>query len=190
MNDGISFGNLWIIFVISVALGRVLIVAGSKLRKEEIINPEDHKNPKIFGVSLMPILGMLAISIFTPIVVGSLFWMGCVLLTVAGAIHLLSIIAFIKTKKGLTTIGIYQVSRNPMYVAMFLALAAFSIMAWEAERVMGILAALITLLSMFTTHWMVLQEERFLKEKYGATYREYMNTAPRYFKGPALTRKR
>jgi len=92
----------------------------------------------------------------------------------------LSIVAFVKAQKGLTTIGIYQVSRNPMYIAMFLIFIAFTLMAWQAEPLMGILTAFITLPSVFFIHWMVLGEERFLIKKYGEAYHEYMNRTARY----------
>lgn len=67
-----------------------------------------------------------------------------------------------------------------MYIAMFLIFIAFTLMAWEAEPLMGILTAFITLSSVFIIHWMVLGEERFLTKKYGEAYYEYMNRTARY----------
>ncbi len=180
MNIRAGFYNLWLILAITGAFAGLLMVIGDKLRGVKIENPEDHHNPKIIIVGSFPLLAFLVVSIFTPIVTGTLFWIGCGLLIIAGIIYVLSIGAFVKSQKGLTTIGIYQVSRNPMYIAMFLIFIAFSLMIWQAEPIMGILTVFITLPSVFAIHWMVLGEERFLTKKYGDAYREYMNKTPRY----------
>jgi len=180
MNIGAGFYNLWLILAIVGAFAWSLMVIGDKLRGVKIENPEDHHNPKIIIVSSVPLLAFLGVSIFTPIVTGTLFWIGCVLLIIAGIIYVFSIVAFVKAQKGLTTIGIYQVSRNPMYIAMFLIFIALTLMAWQAEPLMGIVTAFITLLSVLFIHWMVLGEERFLIKKYGEAYHEYMNRTARY----------
>ena len=180
MNIKVGFYNLWLIFLIVVAFQGVLMLIGNKLRGIKIENPEDHHNPKVITGSSFPLLVLLVISIFTPIIMGPLFWTGCVLITIAGIIYVSTIIAFVKVRKGLTTIGIYQISRNPMYIAWFLVFIAFTFMAWQADLIMGILTTFITLLNIFVIHWMVLGEERFLSKKYGDAYYEYMKRTPRY----------
>ena len=67
-----------------------------------------------------------------------------------------------------------------MYVAMFLLFIAFTLMIWQAEPTMGVLAVFITLASIFFIQWMVFREEDFLARKYGDVYREYMNRTARY----------
>ena len=180
MNIEVGFYNLWLIFVTIKALVWLLMAIGDKFRGVKIVNPEDHKNPKVSIVGYLPFLAFLGISIFTPIAVGTLFWAGCVLLVIVGTVYVLAIVAFIKCQKGLNAVGIYQVSRNPMYVAMFLFFIAFTLMAWQAETIMGILGVFITLASVFVIQWMVLGEERFLIKKYGDAYRKYMNEIARY----------
>lgn len=180
MNIEVGFYNLWRILLIVIVFAGVLMLIGNKLRGMKIENPEDHYNPKVNTVGSLPLLVLLVISIFTPIIMGALFWTGCVLIAIAGIIYVLTIIAFIKARKGLTTIGVYQISRNPMYIAWFLVFIAFTLLAWQADLIMGISTAFITLLNIFVIHWMVLGEERFLSKKYGDAYREYMNRTPRY----------
>ena len=180
MNIEVGFYNLWRILLIVIVFAGVLMLIGNKLRGMKIENPEDHYNPKVNTVGSLPLLVLLVISIFTPIIMGTLFWTGCVLIAIAGIIYVLTIIAFIKARKGLTTIGVYQISRNPMYIAWFLVFIAFTLLAWQADLIMGISTAFITLLNIFVIHWMVLGEERFLSKKYGDAYREYMNRTPRY----------
>jgi len=84
MNIGAGFYNLWLILVIVGAFALSLWVIGNKLRGVKIDNPEDHYNPKVIIVSAFPLLAFLGVSIFTPIVTGTLFWIGCVLLIIAG----------------------------------------------------------------------------------------------------------
>ena len=180
MNIEVGFYNLWLIFVTTKALTWLLLAIGDKLRGVKIVNPEDHKNIKVSIIGYLPLLAFLGVSVFTPIAVGTLFWTGCVLLVIAGTIYVLAIVAFVKCQKGLNTIGIYQASRNPMYVAMFLSFIAFTLMAWQAGAIMGILGVFITLASVFVVQWMVVGEERFLIKKYGDAYRKYINETARY----------
>ena len=180
MNIEVGFYNLWLILAIIGAFVWLLMAIGDKLRGVKIENPEDHHNPKVAIISSFPLLALLVVSISTPIVTGTLFWIGCVVLIIAGIVYVSTIAAFVKAQKGLATIGIYQVSRNPMYIAMFLVFFAFILMAWQTEPIMGILTAFITLSSVFIIHWMVLGEEQFLAKKYGNAYREYIDKTPRY----------
>jgi protein-S-isoprenylcysteine O-methyltransferase Ste14 len=172
--------SLWIILVFIVAYSIAGMAIGDKLREEKIEHEEDHANPKTAILSTLPLVALLALCIFTPIVTGALFWVGCLLLLLAGVIYALSIAAFVKSRRGLTTAGIYRLSRNPMYVSILLILAGFTLMAWSASLLMGILFAATFLWDAATTHWMVLGEEKFLEGKYGATYLSYKRTTPRY----------
>lgn len=153
---------------------------GDKLREEKIENQEDHANPKIAILGTLPLVALLVLCIFTPIVTGNLFWIGCLLLLVAGIVYALSIGAFVKSRRGLTTTGIYRLSRNPMYVSMALILAGFTLMAWSASVLMGILFAVTFIWNAISTHFMVLGEEKFLEGKYGGAYLDYKRSAPRY----------
>ena len=176
-----SIWSLWIILVPLFAFIWIVMEAGNRRRGVRIENKEDHVNAKVSTISMMPILAWLVMSIFTPIVVGPLFWVGCALIIIAGIIYVSAIEAFVRAGSGLTTIGIYRISRNPMYVALFVLLLAFVLMSWQAAPIMGLLTLVILLWDIIITHWMVLGEERFLSEKYGDAYREYINKTPRYF---------
>lgn len=172
--------SLWIILVFILAYSVAGMAIGNKLRGEKIEHEEDHANPKTAILSTLPLVVLLVLCIFTPIVIGVLFLLGCLLLFVAGIIYALSISAFVKSRRGLTTAGIYRLSRNPMYVSMLLILAGFNLMAWSASLLMGILTAATFLWDLITIHFMVLGEEEFLEGKYGETYLNYKRTTPRY----------
>jgi len=176
----LGFYNLWLILVIIGAFAWIVMEIADKLRGVRIENKEDHRNIRVTIVSIIPLLLFFGITVFTPIVTGALFWIGCILIIVSGIVYILSILAFVKPKRGLTTIGIYKVSRNPMYIAMFLIFIGFVLMAWQFSLARGILMITITIFNIIATHWMVLGEERFLSKKYGDAYREYMNKVPRY----------
>ncbi|MCK4271906.1 hypothetical protein KAX22_04595 [bacterium] len=173
--------SLWMILVPIFLFAGAGMAIGNKLRGVRIENKEDHCNIKTALVSMSPFVALIVLSIFTPIVYGPLFWVGRVLLLLAGIIYVLSIAAFVKARSGLTAVGIYRLSRNPMYVAMSMILVAFVFMAWSAAPIMGILMAVVALWNAATTHWMVLGEERFLESKYPGAYAAYKKVAPRYF---------
>lgn len=72
------------------------------------------------------------------------------------------------------TKGLYRYSRHPVYLTGFLADIGVGIAcAWW-------LFLLLTIVSIILTLFFVNIEERFLLEKYGDTYREYMNRTPRW----------
>jgi len=176
----IGLYNLWLIFVGIGIFAGIVMTIGDKLRGVKIENKEDHANAKVTIVSMFPLLAFLGVTIFTPIVTGTLFWVGCVLIVLTGIIYILSIMAFVKAKKGLTTIGIYKISRNPMYIAMFLIFIGFILMAWQFSLEMGILMIIVTILNITATHWMVLGEESFLENKYKKQYIGYKQSVHRY----------
>jgi protein-S-isoprenylcysteine O-methyltransferase Ste14 len=71
--------------------------------------------------------------------------------------------------------GPFRVTRNPMYVAMAVALFALAFatrVAWYLVLVPPVLALM---------HWgVVLREERYLSHKFGAPYDEYRQRVRRY----------
>jgi protein-S-isoprenylcysteine O-methyltransferase Ste14 len=172
--------SLWLILVPIFVFAWIGMAMGDKLRGVKIENKEDHHNAKTALVSTPPLLALIVLSAFTPIVTGPLFWIGLVLISLAGVIYVLSIASFVTARRGLTTEGIYRLSRNPMYMAMSVVMVAFVFMAWSAVPLMGILLAVVALWNSATTHWMTRAEERFLESKYGQAYAVYKRSVPRY----------
>ena len=173
--------SLWLVLVPIFLFAWAGMAIGDRLRGVKIENKEDHRNVKTSLFSMPPLLALVVLSIFAPIVSSPLFWIGGVLIFAAAVIYVLSIAAFIKVPRGLNTVGIYRLSRNPMYVAMFLVMVAFAFMAWSAAAIMGILTAVVALWNVAATHWMVLRDEGFLERKYGQRYAVYRGQVPRYF---------
>ena len=75
---------------------------------------------------------------------------------------------------GLRTGGIYRLSRNPMYVSYFLCFAGMALLVRSAAL------AGIVLVFQISAHWIILAEERWCLETFGADYRRYAEQVRRY----------
>ena len=78
-------------------------------------------------------------------------------------------------KHELRTVGIYHISRNPMYASfIFLNTATFLFLP-------SILLLAIMIYGMVVHHFIILGEEKFLDGEFGDEYQEYKARVPRYF---------
>ena len=75
---------------------------------------------------------------------------------------------------GLRTGGIYRLSRNPMYVSYFLCFAGMALLVRSAAL------AGIVLVFQLSAHWIILAEERWCLETFGAAYQHYARRVRRY----------
>lgn len=76
--------------------------------------------------------------------------------------------------EGLNINGIYQFSRNPMYVGYFICFIGMSFLT------QSLIIFLIVLIFQVSAHWIILSEERWCLEKFGYKYKEYMKKVRRY----------
>jgi protein-S-isoprenylcysteine O-methyltransferase Ste14 len=81
-----------------------------------------------------------------------------------------------KPSSALATRGIFGYTRNPMYLS--LTLASIGIAMWQ--RSIPALTFVPIALARLETD-VVDKEERYLERRFGATYRAYRNTVPRWF---------
>jgi protein-S-isoprenylcysteine O-methyltransferase Ste14 len=171
--------GLWIVLLGVGAAAWVIMMVGDRLRGVKIENDEHH-SLRTAVVRLPPLLAMFAVSVFTPLAPGPLFWGGVALCGVALVIYVLAIGAFVKARSGLTTIGIYRLSRNPMYLAIFILFAGFALMAYAAASLTGLLIVATILWYVPITHWSVRDEERYLEGRFGEEFRAYAGRVGRY----------
>ncbi|WP_319591676.1 isoprenylcysteine carboxylmethyltransferase family protein [uncultured Draconibacterium sp.] len=75
----------------------------------------------------------------------------------------------------LVTGGIYAQSRNPFFLAINFLFAGISLI-FPTPFFMGI-----SLLTLFSIHFFILKEERFMRENYGMDYKNYCKKVRRYF---------
>lgn len=81
----------------------------------------------------------------------------------------------LETEDELITKGIFSFSRNPIFLGInFYFAGVFLIFP-------NLLFSVILLLTILGVHWQVIEEERFLKVKYGRDYEAYLNLTGRYF---------
>jgi len=72
------------------------------------------------------------------------------------------------------TDGIYRVSRNPMYVSFWFFFVACFLLA------PSLLVALLIIFCLTVHHFVILNEEKFLKSSFGDQYLSYKGRVPRY----------
>lgn len=71
--------------------------------------------------------------------------------------------------------GIYQFSRNPMYLGVLLVLAGWAIYLGNLLSVFWILVFII-----YITRFQIIPEERLLQEKFGAAFTQYKSKVRRW----------
>lgn len=78
-------------------------------------------------------------------------------------------------KTELVTNGIYRISRNPAFLGFYLVYIGIML----AFANIGLV--IITVATIITFHMQILQEEAFLKSRFGKEYEDYMKRVGRYF---------
>lgn len=81
---------------------------------------------------------------------------------------------FFPNAEGLNINGIYQFSRNPMYVAYFICFIGMSLLT-QSLILLGIV-----IIFQVSAHWIILSEERWCIKRFGKSYEEYMKKVRRY----------
>jgi len=124
-------------------------------------------------------------SVFLPIKLGTLwFYVGLAIWFFSLVIGIISFVSFGTTPPDeLVTKGTYRISRNPACLSGFLADVCIGI---ACASWVFLLYAVVDITLM---HISMEAEERFLLEKYGDAYREYMNRTPRWIGIPKSEKK-
>ena len=73
--------------------------------------------------------------------------------------------------------GPFAYVRNPLYVGNILLYTGIGIMSWSLFPYLQIVALLFFAVQY---HFIVLEEEKYLKEKFGETYNKYVKNVPRF----------
>lgn len=124
--------------------------------------------------------------------VGEFYFFGrvglvCFLLVLAFVIGVLALVDFVRAgtsvdprkpskSSRLVVKGIYNYSRNPMYLALLLCLLAWGL--WLGNVFNSILAALFV---SYMNRFQIVPEERELAKLYGREYRQYCSLVRRWF---------
>jgi protein-S-isoprenylcysteine O-methyltransferase Ste14 len=182
--------NAWI-FVLSFLLMFVVwqilnrIHKGQKGSSRPNTPPLNEKEKKLHGISLLIFWASVIYSFFLPLKLGTAWLYVGLLVYLFGMIfHLVAATNFINTPLDRpATKGLYRISRNPLYLGTFLIFIGIGI-ACASWLVLLLIAVFIVLKDI-----LIAPEERWCLEKYGNTYREYMNRTPRWIGIPKSEKK-
>lgn len=183
MFPSISLYNLWLFYVIAYAVAYPMQIWANNKRGEPFDDPDFlFRGNKIFVVAMVWLIGGLILSLFVPVDFGTWFYAGLVFY-IGGIIIGAAALYSFAHNQGLVTSGIQQYSRNPVYVGWTFVIFGMCLIGWSAS-VWSFLFLVYFLLTIPYFHWTVLLEEKFLANKYGDSYREYLRSTPRYIGYP------
>jgi protein-S-isoprenylcysteine O-methyltransferase Ste14 len=149
--------------------------------KKSGATPPYNKTEKIISNLGMAVWIILFIySVFLPLPLGTPLLYAGIALFVVG--FLIGEIAFIPWTSATfdepITRGLYRYSRHPIYIGVFVQYIGIGIASASG------LFLLITIVSLIPTILTAPAEERLCCEKYGDSYRDYMNRTPRWLGAP------
>jgi protein-S-isoprenylcysteine O-methyltransferase Ste14 len=178
----IGLSNAWVFMVLLFSAGftsHYIDKEKTKKRMEgEPTGSELEKATKIANVIAQFIIlpFTLIYSIFLPLKLGTLWFFASLPIYVLGLVMVLMYgISFSTAPLGEPiSKGVYAISRHPAYFGSFLGYVGVGI---ACASWVFLLCALVWIVS---CHFGAIEEERFLHEKYGDAYREYVNRTPRW----------
>jgi len=182
----IGLWNAWIPMVLLLAAGIVpLYIDNEKTERRSEGEPTGNELNNttriahvITHIIIMPLT--LIYSIFLPLKLGTFwFYVGLLIYLLGLVMALMFSISFAIAPLGEPiTKGVFTISRHPGYFGFFLGCVGIGI---TCASWVFLLCALVWIVS-----WQfgVVEEERFLLDKYGETYREYMSRTPRWIGFP------
>jgi len=124
-------------------------------------------------------------SIFLPLKLGTIwFYIGLPISLIGLIIYTRIIVDWITTSADVPiTKGTYQYSRHPLYLTPFIIYIGIGIASASWVFILG------SIMLIIIPQFFVLPEERFLIEKYGEFYIDYMNRTPRWIGIPKSIKK-
>jgi protein-S-isoprenylcysteine O-methyltransferase Ste14 len=142
---------------------------------------------RLFGFSRIVMFLPIIYSIFLPLKLGTTWFYVGLPIALVGLIMLLTVwVNFATTPfddEPITT-GLYRYSRHPMYLTSFLMYIGIGIACASWLFLLLSIASVLFANVRFAGF-----EERLCLEKYGATYREYMDRTPKWLGSPKLERE-
>jgi len=175
--------NAWIFMLYVISYNVLPYVLSSRLIDKDILKkatgadmPLNKTEKKISNIISFLFFALIVYSIFMPLKLGTVwFYVGFLIYLLGVIIETIAMLNFVTTPVDKPVIkGVYRISRNPMYLGMFLIFIGIGIAcaSW--------VFLLLTMVLIILIHISVVSEERWCLEKYGNAYREYMNSIPRW----------
>ncbi len=162
--------------IILIRYGLLNVINKEALKRASFFAPLVGKGKVAFWVYQITTAFILLYLLLLKIKTDSVwFYVGLIIYSLGLILYAVSIINYAKPKmNGINLNGLYQVSRNPMYVAYFIYFlgCVFLTRSWV------LLALLISF--QISAHWIILSEERWCIKEFGEEYIKYMNKVRRY----------
>jgi len=182
----IGLWNAWILAAIFLIANYFIMFIAPKENVREMMDQVKRakKKEKLINLfSMILYIGVMICSIFVPLKVGTTwFYVGLALFVLGMSFTIPEAQLFFRKKGQLLTKGFYRISRHPIYVMVDITWIGMAV-----TTVSWVLLALIAVY-MIVVHFVMLVEEHICLEKYGESYREYMNRVPRYIGMPRRSR--
>jgi len=174
----VGLWNAWIFVLLGFLMGPVagFLINKEAMKKTHVTLPQSKTEKHIERVLYLLWIASMVYSIFLPLKLGTVwFYVGLPICFLSLVISFTSIISFVTTPMDeLVTKGAYSISRNPACLAKVLLDVSIGI---ACASWIYLLYAMVDITLM---HVSLGAEERFLLEKYGSAYREYMNRTPKW----------
>ena len=181
----IGLWNAWILMLYFPLHGLIMTVVDKAVGTGEMSKkmgdvPFEKEEKRVFVISMVVILLLLAYSVFLPLKLGTVwFYAGLTTYLVGLVMFLTAIVNIATTPLGQPfTKGMYRYSRHPMMFSMLITYVGASIASGS------------WILLLLSVVFMVLQtsqataEERGCLETYGDEYQKYLNRTPRWIGFP------
>jgi len=177
--------NAWILMLYVIFFNILPYVLSGWRARLGVDMPLNETEKKISNIISLLFFALIAYSVFLPLKLGTAWFFAGFLIYLLGAIiETMAMLDFFTTAVDKpVTKGVYRFSRNPMYFGMFLIFggAGIACVSW--------VFLLLTAVFMILLHISVVSEERFCLQKYGDSYREYMNRTSRWIGIPKSRKK-
>ncbi|MFW9846646.1 MAG: methyltransferase family protein [Candidatus Thorarchaeota archaeon] len=178
--------NLWIFYIAGYAIVYPLRIWAERKRGAPFEDPDLTSQRRVMIPAAIWMIAGLAISFLVPINFGELA-LGGLAIAIIGLVLVGIVFYSFANQPGLATEGIHGYSRNPNYIGWTVYFLGLTMIGWS-ESIWSLLFLAYLIYTAGYLHWNVLQEEKFLLEKYGESYQEYLEATPRYL-GVPRTRK-
>lgn len=167
---------LLLVPILLLRYGLLSIISKEALKRASFFAPLKGREKIAFWIYQFATILIFIYLLLLKIKIGTVwFYIGLVIYSIGVVLFTISIISYVMPKaNGINMNGLYQLSRNPMYVSYFVYFLGCVILtnSW-------ILLALLIVFQI-SSHWIILSEERWCIENFGEEYKKYMNRVRRY----------